>query len=518
MQPMATMLRPELLRVEGLAKSYGSIPILRDVNLVVPAQSIVGLVGENGAGKTTLFNILTGLARPDSGSIRYRGRPFVPRTYGEAFGLGISRVFQEQSLVLSVPVYENMVISREHSFTRLGQFIDRRAMIRVAQQIVDDAGLDVDVRRHAGDFDFSRRQAIEIARACLAPKHLMGIEDPLVLLDEPTSALDRKDENAFIDLLTRMKRFASFIFVSHRLTEVRDISDTIIVMKDGRISGTLSPHEADEKTLHGLMVGRDRANDYYHSDRQCEVSRNKVVCRAAHLSGPGFSDVSLEVRAGEVLGIGGLLDSGKSDLGKALAGVHPPKTGTVAFADGRARRPNIRAFVRMGVGYVPAERLVEGIIPEFSLAMNLSLPSADRFSPYCIWRPALERSAAMAAIRQLGIRSGTPSVPLRKLSGGNQQKVVLARWFQRDLRILILDNPTRGVDAGAKEEIYEHIRSLTAQGVGVILITDELTELIGLANRILVMQRGTVVAEIPAPPDDKPTEHDLIPHMLPMAA
>ena len=508
---------PELLAVSQLAKSYGPIRILHDVSLNVPTRSIVGLVGENGAGKTTLFNILTGLARPDSGAMLYRGRPYAPRSYGEAFSLGVSRVFQEQSLILNVPVYENMALSQEHRFTRLGQLVDRGAMIRVAEAIVEDAGLDVDVRRNAGAYDFSRRQAIEIARACLAPKHLMGIEDPLVLLDEPTSALDQQDETAFLDLLARMKRHASFVFVSHRLTEVRAICDSIVVMKDGRISGSLTPAEADEKTLHGLMVGRDRAEDYYHIDQQRDVSDQPVTYRVSDLSSAEFSDISFGVRAGEVLGIGGLLDSGKSALGKAIAGVQPAKSGTVALAGGAPQQPNIRRLVRDGLGYVPAERLVEGIVPGFSLAMNLSLPSADKYSPYGIWRIDLENSAARDAIRQFGVRSGSPAIPMRNLSGGNQQKVVLARWLQRDLRVLVLDNPTRGVDAGAKEEIYQQIRKLTAQGVGVILITDELAELIGLANRILIMQRGAVVAEIPAPPDGKPSEHDLIPHMLPGA-
>ncbi len=200
----------------------------------MPTRSIFGLVGENGAGKTTLFNIITGLARPDAGVMTYRSEPLFPPTYGEAFAIGISRVFQEQSLILNIPVYENIALSQEHRFTQFGQFVDRGAMIRTAEQIIEDAGLDIDVRRNAGAYDFSKRQAIEIARACMAPRHLLGIEDPLVLLDEPTSALDRRDENRFFDLLARMKNHASFVFVSHRLTEVRAISDTILVMKDGR--------------------------------------------------------------------------------------------------------------------------------------------------------------------------------------------------------------------------------------------------------------------------------------------
>ncbi len=508
----------ELLRVEGLSKSFGPIPILHDVSFSVPARSIVGLVGENGAGKTTLFNIVTGLVRPDSGTMFYRGKPFSPRTYGQAFAMGISRVFQEQALVLNVPVYENLVLSQEHQFTHFGQLVDRGEMIRVAEKIVSDAGLDVDVRRNAGAYDFSRRQAIEIARACMAPRHLMGIEDPLVLLDEPTSALDRQDENTFFDLLARMKEHASFVFVSHRLTEVREISDTIYVMKDGRLSDALAPAEADEKTLHGLMVGRERAADYYHVARQRDVADKPVICRVSALSGPGFRNVSFELRAGEILGIGGLLDSGKSALGKAVSGVHQPHAGSITLNDQPPQRPHIRQLVREGLGYVPAERLVEGIVPSLSVAINLSLPSADRFSRFGVWMRQKERNAALDAIKQFSIRSGTPSAPLRNLSGGNQQKVVLARWLQRDLKVLVLDNPTRGVDAGAKEEIYQQIRTLTEQGVGIVLITDELTELIGLTNRILVMQRGQIVAELPSLPREKPSEHDLIAHMLPSAA
>jgi len=475
----------------------------------------MGLVGENGAGKSTLFNILTGLIRADAGTVVYRGKPFQPRSYKEAFEVGVSRVFQEQSLVLNVPVYENLVLSQERRFTRFGQLVDHRAMIGAAERIVEDAGLDVDVRRNAGSYDFSKRQAIEIARACMAPRHLLGIEDPLVLLDEPTSALDREDETAFFDLLLRMKKHASFIFVSHRLTEVRDISDTIYVMKDGRIAGTLTSEEAEEKTLHRLMVGRARADDYYHTGRQQAVEGHAVVCRVSHLSGAEFSDVSFDLRAGEILGIGGLLDSGKGALGKAMAGVIRPDRGTVALGGMPPQKPDIAHFVRNGLGYVPAERLVEGIIPALGLAINLTLPSADQFSPLGVWQLGREREAAEQAIARFAIRSGSPAMPLRNLSGGNQQKVVLARWLRRDLKVLVLDNPTRGVDAGAKEEIYTHIRALTEQGVGVVVITDELAELIGLANRIMIMQRGRVVAEIPSPPADKPSEHDLIPHMLP---
>ena len=508
----------DILEIAGVSKSYGPVPVLHDITLSVPPRSIVGLVGENGAGKSTLFNVITGLARPDGGAMRLKQRPYAPTSFAHAFSLGVSRVFQEQALIQNVPVYENLLLSQESRYTRFGQFVDKRAMIAVAERIVADAGLDVDVRRITGSYDFSKRQAIETARACLAPRHVMGIADPVVLLDEPTSALDRGDETAFFDLLLRLKAQASFIFVSHRLSEVRDLSDVLYVMRDGRLSSPLDPKATTEATIHGLMVGRSRAADYYHADRQERVEGRPVLLEAQGLSGPGFTDVSLAVRAGEVVGIGGLLDSGKNGFGKALAGVRRPASGTVRWNGGAAQVPDIARLLPLGLGYVPAERHVEGIVPSLSLAINLTVPSADRFASLGIWRRGKERRAAERAVAEMGVRSGTPSVPLSRLSGGNQQKVVLARWLQRDVMVLVLDNPTRGVDAGAKEEIYGHIRDLTARGVGIVLITDELTELIGLSNRILIMQRGRIVADIAAPHDAKPTEHDLIPYMLPNAA
>ena len=290
------------------------------------------------------------------------------------------------------------------------------------------------------------------------------------------------------------------------------------VMRDGILSPPLDPATTAETDVYALMVGRERSGDYYHVVRQQKTDGQPLVCEVSALSGRGYSNVSLSVRKGEIVGIGGLLDSGKSAFGKGLAGVERPGAGTLSLAGGASQTPHIADLIRQGVGYVPAERLVEGIIPNLSLAINLTLPSADRYARAGLWRLAGERASAVRAVRDMGVRSGSPQIPLRNLSGGNQQKVVLARWLQRDLKLLVLDNPTRGVDAGAKEEIYGHIRRLTEQGVGVVLITDELIELIGLSNRILIMQRGVVVADIDAPMGSKPTEHDLVPYMLPSAA
>jgi ribose transport system ATP-binding protein len=392
-------------------------------------------------------------------------------------------------------------------------------MIAAAERIVAEAGLDVDVRRRTGSYPFSTRQSIEIARASLAPLLIAGRSDPLVLLDEPTSALDRRDEEAFFRLVERMRKVGSLIFVSHRLTEVLGVSDRIVVLKDGRVVATLAAGETGEAELHELMVGRERAADYYHERRQRIVaSEAPPVLAVEALSRPGeYEEISLNIQAGEIVGIGGLLDSGKSALGRGVAGVEAPASGRIALGGEPLERPDIKRLVRRGLGYVPAERLAEGLIPEFSLAWNMGAASGGDMltNRLSFWRVDAENRIAERFVRELSIRSGSPRQIAARLSGGNQQKVVLGRWLARDLKVLILDNPTRGVDAGAKEEIYQVIRGLAEKGVAILLITDELLELIGLSNRILVMQRGRIAAEVPAPAAAKPTERDLIPLMLP---
>ena len=512
---------PAALVARGLTKRYGASLVLNDVGFEVGAKSVVSFVGENGAGKSTLLNILSGIVRPDGGTVEFNGRPYLPAGYGEALSLGLSRVFQEQSLIPNIPVYENLVLGHEHYFDRIRQFVDHRAMIAAAERIVAEAGIDVDVRRRTDAYDFSKRQSIEIARACLAPLLIAGQASPLVLLDEPTYALDRRDEEAFFALVSRLKAFASLIFISHRLTEVLAISDRVYVLKDGELVADRLASDTDEAGLHGLMVGRERDADYYHERRQRVLAPAAPAALSVRgLSSSGeYESITLTVHAGEVVGIGGLLDSGKSALGRGVAGVEAPEAGEIALADGQPVRPKITDLVRKGLGYVPAERLAEGIIPSFSVAWNISVAGGGDVmaSRIGIWRNRLETTTADRFVRELAIASGAPRQICSRLSGGNQQKVVLARWLSRNLSILILDNPTRGVDAGAKEEIYGVIRRLTDAGVGILLITDELLELIGLSNRVFIMLRGKIVAEVPAPAENKPAERDLVALMLPQS-
>lgn len=507
---------PPVFSARNLSKRFGEIPILSDVHLDIRRTQVIGIVGENGAGKTTLFNILSGLLAPNEGQMTLRGRPYQPRSYREANGQGVFRVFQEQALIPNIRVYENLLLSLEERYTRFGQFVNKGAMIDAAQHVIDQAELEIDVRRVTDSYSFSKRQLIEIARACLVPTEILGMEDPIVLLDEPTSALERGDESTFRELVRRLRKRASIVLVSHRLSEVLELCDVVYVLKDGSVVECRDAEELDEKTLHGLMVGREREADYYHERRQRDHALPDTVFNVAGLSGPGYRDVTLSVRAGEIVGIGGLMNSGKSEFGKGAAGIVGASEGIVQLAGGEPMAPDLRRLTRLGLGYVPAERLREGMISEFPVKWNLSLAGGmDRFSnAVAIWRRGDETAVTREYMNAMPIKAESPEAACSSLSGGNQQKVVLARWLCRDPVFLVLDNPTRGVDAGAKEEIYRLLRDLCDRGVGILLITDDLLELIGLSNRVVVMQNGRITGEIHSPANDKPSERKIVRAML----
>lgn len=510
----------EVLQGQGLSKSFGGVPVLEDVNFSVSTNQVIGMVGENGAGKTTLFNIISGIVPADAGKMELHGKPFSPTSYREASALGVSRVFQEQALIPNIKVYENLLLSHEAAYSRWGQLIDKPRMISVAQRVIDEAGLDIDVRLPTASYSFSKRQLIEIARACLVPTEVLGLDHPVVLLDEPTSALQKSDEEIFRKLITRLRGRSSIVLVSHRLTEVLELSDIVYVLKDGRLVATVDPKNADERMLHGLMVGRAREADFYHESEQLQAGGAPIVFQVRGLRQAGqYEDISLEVGSGEVVGFGGLLNSGKSEFGKGAAGIVPPESGTVKLGGDPPEHPVIRHLTPRGLGYVPAERLLEGLIGGYSAAWNLSLAGgADKFANRMgLWQTQKEVKVTQEYIAALSIKARGPYDICATLSGGNQQKVVLARWLCRDPRVLILDNPTRGVDAGAKEEIYKLIRGLSAKGVGILLITDDLLELIGLSNRIMVMQNGRITKVVEASADAKPSERELIAYMLSQA-
>ncbi len=503
------------LEVRGLTKQFLGVKALDDVSMRVDRQEVVGLVGENGAGKSTILNALSGTIESWTGEIRLHGKSIRPRNYHQAVLMGITRVFQEQALIPTLSVYENMFLSHEDRFQTAGLFLNRRRMADWAHREMTDWGLEVDVTRLVSDYDFGTRQAIAIAKA-FGLARVLGTGPPLILLDEPTAALTQQEIKTFFARLSQLKRRASTIFVSHRLSEVWAACDRIYVLKDGQMVGEILPEKIDEGHLHELMVGRKRDRDYYKEDEQREPESEPLLQVKGFSRQGAFHDVSLEVHSGEIVGIGGVLGSGKTELGQAIAGIVNTDEGELVVADKTISRASFQKMIAKGVGYVPQERHEEGIILYLSLAFNLTLCSVEYFSTRLAGFLNLRKEAKMvhALVKLLAIKSPSVSTLVSRLSGGNQQKVVLAKWLARQPRILILDSPTRGVDAGAKEEIYALLRNLAGQGMAIILITDELLELIGMSNRILVMKDGKVTHEVAAPPVLKPSEQELVRHMV----
>jgi len=518
MGAMVSTLR--VLDVKGLSKSFPGVKALEDVEIYVKENEIVGLIGENGAGKSTFQNILCGLYPPDEGNILLHGQSFYPKNYYEASLKGISRVYQEQALVPNVPVYENMFISHERLFIKFGFYLDKSKMVQKAAEIFDSLGVEIAPTNLTESYDFSTRQIIEICRACSLSR-LLGISKPLILLDEPTSALTQEQIEVLFSIIRKLKDEASFVFVAHRLTEVMELSDRIYVLKDGKITATIDdPKTQNEDTLHKYMVGREKNEDYYKEKEQKSVEGNTILEINNYGRKDTFKNISFKLMEGEILGFGGVLGSGKSELGKAIAGLMKKDVGELALKSNSTRIMNKYSFRDLmddGFGYVPAERNLEGIITNFSVNWNISLASMNDKILYNFGMLDLkkERSIANKFIEEMGIKTPSANTQCLSLSGGNQQKVLLSKWLCRNPKILILDNPTRGVDAGAKEEIYEILRRLvTFKKMSIILISDELLELIGMSNRIIIMKDGVIRKEVIAAAGSKPTEETLVRYMV----
>lgn len=505
--------RPEL-EVRSIHKSFGRTNALNGVSVHVSRGEVVGLIGENGAGKSTLLNVISGNVRPDSGSVFLQGRESSFQSPREANRNGVFHIYQELALVPNLAVYENMFLSHEDHFASRG-VIRRGDMRRRAEAFLARLGHGwIDPSALVSSLDFSTRQVIEITKA-LALSELLEVEAPVILFDEPTAGLTH-DEVAFVSGLVREAReWAAIIFVSHRLLEVLEWSDRIYVLRDGEVTAEVEPG-VSEQDLHRLMVGRERPELFYQEHRQREPEPESVL-EVRGLTRPGsFRGVDVTVRAGEVVGVAGLVGCGKEALARAIFGAISDFSGELVISGKQVARPSIGAVVRSDVGYVSPDRGREGIMPDLSVMWNMSIAALTRPGssvPFIDVRR--EEQHSRRYIEDVGIKAAGPSALARTLSGGNQQKLLIARWLYRgEMRVLILHNPTQGVDAGAKGDIYELLRSIVDAGVGILLVSDDLPEVIGLSNRVLVMKDGQVATEVHTPPGHKPREVELVAHMV----
>ena len=500
------------MAVDGVTKRFPGVVALDQASLVLRQREVLGLVGENGAGKSTLLKLLAGIYQPDAGEIRLRGRPFVARSVRQAVDLGVAMVFQEQSLLPNVSVAENLFLGHEEPFLRFG-VIDWPKLRSAARALLATVDLDLDPDTYTGDLGFAERQMVELAKA-------MAVEgrtahEPVILLDEPTSVLSRAEIDLLFDRVRRLKHRASFVFVSHRLDEVLALSDRVYVMKDGQTVAERTPAETGTQELYRLMVGRDRHVEYYRESEQVAYDPATVVLRLDSLgAGALFRQVDLDLHRGEVVALCGVVGSGREAVCRTLAGAMAPDVGHLVIGGQRLRFSSPRDAVAHGVAYVPMERRVEGVVPYLTIAQNITLPNLAPVRRAALLDLARENRLGQTWIERLGIRAPGPTAVVANLSGGNQQKVVLAKWLSNRPRILVLDHPTRGLDVGAKEEVYALIREMSRQGMGIILTSDTLEEAIGLSHTLLVMKDGDVVHRFDARDGAKPRQVDVVEHML----
>ena len=484
-----------LLAMHRVVKSFGGAQALRGVDFDLERGEIHALLGENGAGKSTLMNILSGVIEPDQGEILIDGSPVRFADPRAAQAAGVATIFQELDLVPSLDVTANLFLGRE--LTRAG-VLDRGAMRRTARTKLDAIGFDVDIDQPVGELSVGRRQIVAIAKA-------LTYASRILVMDEPTAALTTVEvQRLFAVMRDIAKRGVGIVYISHRLEEVPRVADRVTVLRDGIVAGTALP-TAPQSDLVSLLVGRALTELYPRrsgafGSRVLRLERAAYRPRRRKAGWCAPSRVSLEVRAGEIVGLAGIMGAGRTELLSTLYGAGGPGvwSGLVEVVGRSAKLTSIRKARRAGIAFVSDDRRGTGLMLRDSISRNLVASVLRRVSPFFVMSKSREAKLARQAITAFDVRPPRPELAVGALSGGNQQKVALAKEVLGEPRLLLLDEPTRGVDVGAKSEIYVRVRELAAQGVGILVASSEMPELIGLCDRIFVLRNGRTVAEFPA--------------------
>lgn len=478
--------KPPLLEVRGVSKRFTGVRALHNVDLKVYPGQVLALLGENGAGKSTLMKILAGVLRPDSGEIRLEGRAVHIDSVRTAENLGIALIHQELNLSTNLSVGANIFLGREPS--RFG-IVDRWTIDDRSREVLARVGLRESPRVDVSSLPIGKQQLVEIAKA-------LSIDAGILIMDEPTSSLSTGEADTLFRVVRELRdRGVSIIYISHRLSEVKELADRVAVLRDGENVGELHRDEIHRDRMVRMMVGRDVSQFYARQPHEAGATILELddLATSAH---PGHR-LSFKVAAGEIVGIAGLVGAGRSELLRAVFGVDRPVAGTLRVADERVHFRSPADAIRAGVALVPEDRKQAGLILDMTLRQNVSLPGLSRNRlPLRILDLGYERVTTDEMIGQLNIRTPHARQTVRHLSGGNQQKVVLAKWLAMQPRGLLLDEPTRGVDVGAKEEIYRLMDKLAGTGVAVLFVSSEMEEIIGMSDRALVMHEGRLAGEL----------------------
>ena len=475
-----------VLEMRGIDKSFPGVHALHAVDLDVARGEIHGLVGENGAGKSTLIKILAGAYGRDAGEIRIAGESVDASSPSEMIGRGVAVIYQEPSLAPHLSVAENIFMGRLPT-RRLG-LVDYRKLAEDTAVVAERLGLDLDPTARAGGLSVARRQMVEIAKA-------LSRDARLIVLDEPSAVLADAELDGLIRVMRRLaERGVAFIYISHRLDEVFRITDRVTVMKDGRVVATEPTADMDPDRLVRLMVGRDLGRIY--GERPDRPAGDVVLQVTGLTRAKAFESIDFEVRAGEILGIAGLAGSGRTEVLRAIHGADPIDSGAIRVSGRDVVIRSPREAIALGIGLLTEDRKADGLLLLQAVATNMTISRMDDVAPGGVIRTPRERRIVRGFIDRLAIRTPSPSTPARNLSGGNQQKVILAKWLNAQCRILLIDEPTRGVDVGAKREIYALLRDLAARGTAIVMVSSELPEVIGISDRIVVMREGRIAVTL----------------------
>jgi ribose transport system ATP-binding protein len=475
-----------LFELRGISKEFPGVKALDDVSFEIRAGEVHMLVGENGAGKSTLMKILCGAYRADCGEFFNNGGPVTIHGTGAARKFGIAVIFQDFTLVPYLDIAQNIYLGREFA-SRVPGFIDRRRIYAEAKRVLDGIGFDIDPREPVHSLGVAQQQMVEIAKA-------LSQDARILVMDEPTAALSDHETEKLFAMIARLKaKGVAIIYISHRLSEVFALGDRITVLRDGRKIADLLPKETTPDQLVTLMVGRPVDTTY---TRPARPAPGEVALEVKNLSGPsGFSDVNLTVRAGEIVGLCGLVGSGRTEVARAIFGADRVTAGEIRLF-GELIGDSIEAATRRGMALIPENRKTQGLALARSVGDNIVLAGLRKMFPAGIFVPRRALKAARAVIDKLRIATPTPRRPVGTLSGGNQQKVVIGKWLNADAKFFIFDEPTRGIDVGAKSEIFRLLDGLVHNGAAVLMISSEQIEIVHICDRAYVMRSGRIAGEL----------------------
>ncbi|MBW1667862.1 MAG: sugar ABC transporter ATP-binding protein [Deltaproteobacteria bacterium] len=475
----------KLLRMEAISKEFPGVKALNHVDFAAEAGEVHGIVGENGAGKSTLMKILSGAYSPDSGRIILKGKQVHFSSTKEAQKSGISIVHQEFNLISQLDIAENIFLG--HEITKVRGLIDSKLMRKKARKILESLGVELDVRELVENLAVAQKQMVEIAKA-------ISLNSEIIIMDEPSAPLSGKELDLLFNIIASLReKKRAIIYISHRIDEVFEITDRITVLKDGEKQGEHLTKQVDKDTVLNQMVGREFKEVFPNKDKG---EKREVLKVSSLRQGSVLKNISFEAYSGEILGIAGLGGSGRTELVRAIFGVDSFEGGDIYVEGKQIIKHNPKESISRGIGFATEDRNKEGLVMNAPVRANLTYPILSRISKWGFVKSEEEKTLAKTCVEKFNIATPSIEQEVQYLSGGNQQKVIVARWINANPKIIILDEPTRGIDVAAKSEMYRLMRELAVQGASVIMISSELPEIIGMSDRIIVLREGEVQGEL----------------------